>query len=103
MNDANAPWPELPPPDAWADTFATVHMWVQIVCKIRLALPPWLNHSWGSTLYVTASALTTSPFPASNARFDIAFDFVHPALRIRPYDRRERQSRFPPISENGRA
>src|SRR3546814_1500246 len=65
MNDANTPWPELPPPDAWADTFATVHMWVQIVGKIRLALSPWLNHSWGSTLHVTANGLPTSPIPRS--------------------------------------
>ena len=49
MNDANAPWPELPPLDDWADTFATVHMWTQIVGKIRLALSPWQNHSCGKT------------------------------------------------------
>src|SRR3546814_5123419 len=77
MNDANAPWPELPPPDAWADTFATVHMWVQIVGKIRLALSPWLNHSWGSTLYVTANGLTTSPIPAGESSFDLEIDFRH--------------------------
>src|SRR3546814_3596072 len=76
MNDANTPWPELPPPDAWADTFATVHMWVQIVGKIRLALSPWLNHSWGSTLHVTANGLTTSPIPAGESSFDIEFDFA---------------------------
>src|SRR3546814_19832536 len=86
MNDANAPWPELPPPDAWADTFARVHMWVQIVGKIRLALSPWLNHSWGSTLYVLANGLTTSPIPACAGSFDIEFDFVHPSLRIRSSD-----------------
>ena len=43
MNESNAPWPELPPLDDWADTFATVHMWTQIVGKIRLALSPWQN------------------------------------------------------------
>src|SRR3546814_13171366 len=82
MNDANAPWPELPPPDAWADTFATVHMWVQIVGKIRLALSPWLNHSWGSTLYVTANGLTTSPIPAGDGSFDIEFDFRSEERRV---------------------
>ena len=90
MNDANAPWPELPPFDDWADTFATVHMWTQIVGKIRLALSPWQNHSWGSTLYVTASGLTTSPIPAGDGSFDIEFDFVHHALRIRTSDGRKR-------------
>ena len=90
MNDANAPWPELPPLDDWADTFATVHMWTQIVGKIRLALSPWQNHSWGSTLYVTASGLTTSPIPAGDGSFDIEFDFVHHALRIRTSDGRKR-------------
>src|SRR3546814_1741980 len=98
MNDANAPWPELPPPDAWADTFATVHMWVQIVGKIRLALSPWLNHSWGSTLYVTANGLTTSPIPAGDGSFDIEFDFVHHALRIRTSDGRERHFALSPMS-----
>lgn len=90
MNDANAPWPELPPLDDWADTFATVHMWTQIVGKIRLALSPWQNHSWGSTLYVTASGLTTSPIPAGDGSFDIEFDFVHHVLRIRTSDGRKR-------------
>ena len=90
MNDANAPWPELPPLDDWADTFATVHMWTQIVGKIRLALSPWQNHSWGSTLYVTASGLATSPIPAGDSSFDIEFDFVHHVLRIRTSDGRKR-------------
>ena len=90
MNDANAPWPELPPLDDWADTFATVHMWTQIVGKIRLALSPWQNHSWGSTLYVTARGLATSPIPAGDGSFDIEFDFVHHALRIRTSDGRKR-------------
>ena len=90
MNESNAPWPELPPLDDWVDTFATVHMWTQIVGKIRLALSPWQNHSWGSTLYVTASGLATSPIPAGDGSFDIEFDFVHHALRIRTSDGRKR-------------
>src|SRR3546814_1092056 len=98
MNDANTPWPELPPPDAWADTFATVHMWVQIVGKIRLALSPWLNHSWGSTLHVTANGLTTSPIPAGESSFDIEFDFAHHALRMRKSDGRERRFALSPMS-----
>ncbi len=54
------PWPSLPLED-WKDTYATLHPWTQIVGKIRLAPSPWINHSWGVTLYVTARGLTTSP------------------------------------------
>lgn len=98
MNDANTPWPELPLPDAWADTSATVHMWMQIVGKIRLALSPWLNHSWGSALYVTANGLTTSPIPAGDGSFDIEFDFVHHALQIRKSDGRGCHVALSPMS-----
>lgn len=98
MNDTNARWPELPRPDAWADTFATVHMWTQVVGKIRLALSPWLNHSWSSTLYVTANGLTTSPIPVGESSFDIEFDFAHHALRIRKSDGRERHFALSPMS-----
>lgn len=55
-------WPELPL-DAWADTYATLHRWLQIAGKVRLALSPPLNHSWGVTLYVTASGLTPVAVP----------------------------------------
>ena len=55
-------WPELPYA-AWKDTCDTLHLWTQIVGKIRLAQTPWLNHSWHVTLYVTARGLTTSPIP----------------------------------------
>jgi Family of unknown function (DUF5996) len=55
-------WPALPYA-AWKDTFATLHLWTQIVCKIRLAQTPRLNHSWHVTLYVSPRGLTTSPIP----------------------------------------
>jgi len=57
-------------------------MWIQIVGKIRLALAPKVNHSWGSTLYVTTSGLTTSPIPQGSRSFAIDFDFLHHLLRI---------------------
>ena len=53
-------WPALPFAE-WKETAATLHMWTQIVGKVRLALTPWINHSWHVTLYVTARGLTTSP------------------------------------------
>ena len=55
-------WPDIPLA-AWRDTFATLHLWTQIVGKVRLVNTPWLNHSWHATLYVTARGLTTSPIP----------------------------------------
>jgi hypothetical protein len=74
-------WPSLEF-SAWADTCATLHMWTQIVGKIRLALSPWVNHSWGVTLYVTARGLTTSPIPCGARVFEIQFDFIAHELRI---------------------
>ena len=60
------PWPELPYA-AWKDTCATLQLWTQVVGKVRLALTPWLNHSWHVALYVTARGLTTSPIPYGGA------------------------------------
>ena len=61
-------WPELPYA-VWKDTCDTLHLWTQVVGKIRLALTPWMNHSWHVALYVTARGLTTSPIPYSDAAF----------------------------------
>jgi hypothetical protein len=88
-----AAWPVLPPLDAWRETFTTVHMWSQIVGKIRLAFAPPINHWWGSTLYVTTNGLTTSPIAFGTRAFAIDFDFVEHALRISTSDGKER--RFP--------
>ena len=78
-------WPALPL-EAWADTFATLHLWTQIVGKIRLACSPWVNHGWSVTLYVTARGLTTSPIPDGTATFQIDFDFIDHRLRIETSD-----------------
>lgn len=80
-------WPSLPL-DAWSDTYATLHRWMQIVGKIRLAQSPWLNHSWHVTLYVTATGLTTSAIPHGNRTFQIDFDFVDHRLLVRSSDGR---------------
>ncbi len=74
-------WPELNYPD-WKDTCATLHMWTQIVGKVRLKLTPWTNHSWHVTLYVTSRGLTTSPIPHGTNTFEIRFDFIDHHLRI---------------------
>jgi hypothetical protein len=83
----NAAWPSLPL-DAWADTYATLHMWLQIVGKIRLRCSPPINHQWHSTLYVTARGLTTSPLSFNNQVFEIEFDFYAHQLTILSSDGR---------------
>lgn len=79
------PWPALPLGE-WKDTYATLHMWTQIVGKIRLSQTPWVNHSWHVTLYVTSRGLTTSPIPYGLKTFEIDFDFVDHKLVIETSD-----------------
>src|SRR5882724_12174397 len=81
MNGASNSWPSLPFAE-WKDTAITLHMWTQIVGKIRLTLTPWTNHSWHVTLYLTARGLTTSPIPHPAGIFEIRFDFIDHQLRI---------------------
>jgi hypothetical protein len=71
----NPAWPALPL-EPWADTLATLHMWTQIVGKIRLRYSAPINHGWHSTLYVTARGLTTSPIPYGSRTFQLDFDFI---------------------------
>jgi hypothetical protein len=75
-------WPDLPFAE-WKDTYATLHMWTQIVGKIRLVQSPWLNHSWHAPLYLTARGLTTSPIPYGVLTFEIEFDFIDHRMDIR--------------------
>jgi hypothetical protein len=77
----NAPWPALPLAQ-WKDTYATLHMWTQIVGKIRLALAPKINHFWGCAQYVNAKGLTTSAIPYPRGAFEIQFNFVTHQLEI---------------------
>jgi hypothetical protein len=79
------PWPSLPY-DAWKDTYATLHMWMQIVGKIRLVQSPWTNHSWHATLYVTARGLTTSPIRYGARAFQLDFDLIDHQLLIETSD-----------------
>ena len=79
------PWPELPLAE-WKDTLATLHMWTQIVGKIRLALTPLENHWWNVPLYVTPRGLTTSAIPYGDRLFQITFDFISHLLLIETTD-----------------
>ena len=74
-------WPALPFSE-WKATAKTLHMWTQIVGKIRLGLTPWINHSWHVTLYVTARGLTTSPMYVGARALQIDFDFIDHVLRF---------------------
>src|SRR3989440_4518812 len=74
-------WPPLAYAE-WKDTLHAVHMWTQVVGKIRLALTPLMNHWWNSTLFVTPRGLTTSLIPNGNDAFQIDFDFVEHELVI---------------------
>src|SRR5438270_11237420 len=78
---SQVPWPELPT-TAWREINETLHLWTQIVGKVRLERTPWLNHSWHVVLYVTARGLTTSPIPDGARSFQIDFDFIDHVLRI---------------------
>jgi hypothetical protein len=89
-NSQEVPWPELPT-TAWRETYETLHLWTQIVGKIRLARAPWLNHSWHVALYVTTRGLTTSPIPDGAGTFQIDLDFIDHVLRISTSEGAERQ------------
>lgn len=90
-------WPVLPALDDWQDTLTTVHMWSQVVGKVRLALAPHLNHSWGIALYLTTRGLTTSPIPSASGSFAIELDFLGHVLRATTADGEERSFALRPM------
>jgi Family of unknown function (DUF5996) len=89
-NSHGASWPELPTAE-WRDAYATLHLFSQIVGKIRLKRSPWLNHSWHVALYVTARGLSTWPIPDASRSFQIDFDFTAHQLLISTSDGGQRQ------------
>ena len=93
----DSPWPALPSAE-WADTYATLHMWTQVVGKIRLALAPPVNHWWHVTLLVTARGLTTSPMPYGLCTLEIAFDFIDHRLLFETSDGRRQSIALEPKS-----
>ena len=90
-------WPSIPFAD-WRETCATLHLWTQIVGKIRLELTPAVNHSWHTPLYVTARGLTTSSIPFASRTFDMTFDFIDHVLRIDVSDGSQRSIPLRPQS-----
>lgn len=85
MSSSDVTWPRLPLQE-WVATRDTLQLWLQIVGKIRLKQTPWINHSWHTTLYVTARGLTTSPIPHAERQFQIDLDFIDHRLIIQSSD-----------------
>jgi hypothetical protein len=90
-------WPALPLAE-WKDTYATLHMWTQIVGKVRLALCPNINHWWGTAFYLTARGLTTSVMPYKNGVVEMRFDFIDHVLQIQTSPGESRTIRLVPHS-----
>ena len=91
------PWPQLRYDD-WKDTLATLHLWTQVVGKVRLAHEPRLNHWWQVALYVTPRGLTTSAMPYGRSRtFVIDFDFIEHALSVNDCDGNASQFALEPM------
>lgn len=90
-------WPALPFAE-WQDTCVTLHMWTQVVGKIRLALAPMVNQWWQVPLYVTSTGLTTSLMPYTTCNFQIDFDFCRHALVVSTSDQRRTEFALVPMS-----
>lgn len=88
-----ARWPALPY-GVWKDTYATLHMWTQIIGKVALALAPPLNHGWGIALRLTPRGLSTRRLPHGDRSFTMEFDFIDHRLVIRASDGGERAVRL---------
>ncbi|MEM7110609.1 MAG: DUF5996 family protein, partial [Bacteroidota bacterium] len=81
IKGCSAAWPTLDYMD-WKETLKTIHLWTQIVGKIRLKAMPWQNHSWHTTLYITARGFSTGSMPYKDGIFEIEFDFENHELII---------------------
>jgi Family of unknown function (DUF5996) len=90
-------WPSLPLQE-WEPTYHTLHLWTQIVGKIRLGLTPLVNHWWNVALYVNTRGLTTSPIPYQGHPFELQFNFLDHQLELRTSDRTEARVALAPKS-----
>ena len=90
IKGCNSAWPELNY-NHWKNTLKTIHLWTQIIGKIRLKTMPWQNHSWHTTLYISARGFTTGSMPYENGIFEIELDFESHELIIRSTFKEERR------------
>jgi uncharacterized protein DUF5996 len=93
--DDDARWPALPYAD-WKSTQATLHMWMQVVGKVKLALTPFLNDWWNVTFFLTARGMTTSVIPGRDRTFQVDFDFIDHRLSISVSDGASRTMQLAP-------
>ena len=96
MMRASESWPALPY-DEWKDTYATLHMWMQVVGKVALALAPPINHSWAIAMRITPRGITTLPLPHGHRSFTMEFDFIEHRLVILTSDGDTRALRLLPM------
>jgi hypothetical protein len=92
----DSPWPMLPYAE-WKDTCSTLQLWTQVVGKVRLALTPWINHSWHVTLRVTARGLGTPLISSNGIHFQVEFDLIDHILWLRSSDGHRRQLMLKPM------
>jgi hypothetical protein len=97
LSDEPECWPALPL-ESWKDTCDTLHMWTQVVGKVRLALTPLVNHWWNVPLYVTARGLTTSRIPYGALAFELTFDFVEHELVLETSEGAVRRLKLAPMT-----
>lgn len=97
MTNRNSHWPSLDL-EQWRETYETVHLWSQIVGKIRLSHMPWINHSWHVPLYVTTRGLGTSVIPYGDSAYSIDFDFISHRLLINTVEGHSRTIELEPMS-----
>jgi len=90
-------WPDLPL-SAWSDTCDTLHLWTQIVGKVRIALTPLVNHWWNATLLVTSRGLAALATPCARGTLDIIFDFANHILVIETSDCRRESFALKPMA-----
>jgi hypothetical protein len=98
LEGASGPWPQLPATSVWIDTLETLHLWTQVVGKIRMVRSPWMNHSWGVPLYVSPTGLRTSLVPYDTEAFELAFDFAAHRVELSTSVGRSRSIRLEPKS-----
>src|SRR5215471_1407134 len=97
LSTAHDPWPTLPMRE-WQDTYATLHRWLQVVGKTRLALAPRQNHWWHTALYLTSRGLGTSPMPIEDRTFEVELDFLDHQLVARTSEGETRSLALAPRS-----
>ena len=97
MHGVGAYWPDIPYA-RWKATGESLHMWSQIVGKFRLALTPWINHSWQATFYVGGRGLTSSLIPGAGTGYETTFDFIDHHLHVDATDGRRVSVPLAPMS-----